>query len=83
MDKDKPTGAYKFRQTLFHKVLIQIEVELLEASGLEKRYVWRDATIIDLLDPAMNSLIMLRHRRHRVEGSQSVIQQLTDLQKAE
>lgn len=53
------TGAYRFRQTaILRRVVVQVEVDL------DGQYGWRDAAMVDLLDRSLNSLTMLRERRH-------------------
>ena len=55
------TGGYRFRKGLRGKSVLQVEEEFTpfwSASGVVKRR-WRDATMIDLADPALRSLIDL------------------------
>ena len=55
------TGGYRFRKGLRGKTVLQVEEEFTpfwSASGVVKRR-WRDATMIDLADPTLRSLIDL------------------------
>ena len=58
------TGKFKFRKTLWGKIVLQIEEEVKpfwSKSGALKRR-WRDATLMDLADPQMRFLIDMRFR---------------------
>ncbi len=60
------TGKFKFRKTLWGKIVLQIEEEVKpfwSKSGALKRR-WRDATLMDLADPQMRTLIDMRFRPH-------------------
>ena len=60
------TGKFKFRKTLWGKIVLQIEDEvkpLWSKSGALKRR-WRDATLMDLADPQMRTLIDMRFKPH-------------------
>ena len=60
------TGKFKFRKTLWGKIVLQIEEEVTpfwSKSGALKRR-WRDATLMDLADPQMRTLIDMRFRPH-------------------
>ena len=62
------TGKFKFRKTLWGKIVLQIEDEVKpfwsrSKPGTLKRR-WRDATLIDLAAPEMRTLIDLRFRPH-------------------
>ena len=60
------TGKFKFRKTLWGRIVLQIEDEVKpfwSKSGALKRR-WRDATLMDLADPQMRFLIDLRFRPH-------------------
>src|SRR5215203_3593109 len=60
------TGKFKFRKTLWGKIVLQIEDEVKpfwSKSGALKRR-WRDATLMDLADPQMRFLIDMRFRPH-------------------
>jgi len=53
------TGGYRFRKGLRGKTVLQVEEEFTpfwSAPGVVKRR-WRDATMIDLADPTLRSLI--------------------------
>jgi hypothetical protein len=55
------TGGYRFRKGLRGKTVLQVEEEFTpfwSASGVVKRR-WRDATMIDLADPTLRSLLDL------------------------
>ena len=55
------TGGYRFRKGLRGKSVLQVEEEFTpfwSASEVVKRR-WRDATMIDLADPTLRSLIDL------------------------
>src|SRR3954462_15612568 len=55
------TGGYRFRKGLLGKTVLQVEEEFTpfwSASEVVKRR-WRDATMIDLADPTLRSLIDL------------------------
>ena len=55
------TGGYRFRKGLRGKTVLQVEEEFTpfwSASEVVKRR-WRDATMIDLADPTLRSLIDL------------------------
>ena len=60
------TGKFKFRKTLWGKIVLQIEdvvKPFWSKSGALKRR-WRDATLMDLADPQMRFLIDMRFRPH-------------------
>ena len=60
------TGKFKFRKTLWGKIVLQIEEEVKpfwSKSGALKRR-WRDATLMDLADPQMRTLIDMRFKPH-------------------
>jgi hypothetical protein len=60
------TGKFKFRKTLWGKIVLQIEDEVKpfwSKSGALKRR-WRDATLMDLADPQMRTLIDMRFKPH-------------------
>ena len=60
------TGKFKFRKTLWGKIVLQIEDEVKpfwSKSGALKRR-WRDATLMDLADPQMRFLIDMRFKSH-------------------
>ena len=54
------TGKFKFRETFWGKVVLQVEDEVRPAwpSNLGRR--WRDATPMDLVTPELRSLLTLR-----------------------
>ena len=60
------TGKFKFRKTLWGKIVLQIEDEVKpfwsKPDALKRR--WRDATLMDLADPQMRYLIDMRFRPH-------------------
>src|SRR3954469_16013599 len=62
------TGKFKFRKTLWGKILLQIEEEVKpfwsrSKPGARKRR-WRDATLMDLAAPEMRPLIDMRFKPH-------------------
>ena len=60
------TGKFRFRKTLWGKIVLQLEEEakpFWSKSGAPKRR-WRDATLMDLADPVMRPLIDMRFRPH-------------------
>ena len=62
------TGKFKFRKTLWGKIVLQIEDEVKpfwsrSKPGTLKRR-WRDATLMDLAAPEMRTLIDMRFRPH-------------------
>jgi hypothetical protein len=60
------TGKFRFRKTLWGKIVLQIEEEVKpfwSKSGALKRR-WRDATLMDLAAPEMRTLIDMRFRPH-------------------
>ena len=62
------TGKFKFRKTLWGKIVLQIEDEVKpfwsrsKPDTLKRR--WRDATLMDLADPQMRFLIDMRFKPH-------------------
>ena len=62
------TGKFKFRKTLWGKIVLQIEEEVKpfwshsKPNSLKPR--WRDATLMDLAAPEMRTLIDMRFRPH-------------------
>ena len=62
------TGKFKFRKTLWGKIVLQIEDEVKpfwsrsQPGALKPR--WRDATLMDLADPQLRFLIDMRFRPH-------------------
>src|SRR5215210_2501727 len=62
------TGKFKFRKTLWGKIVLQLEEEVKpfwsrsQPGALKRR--WRDATLMDLADPQMRFLIDMRFRPH-------------------
>jgi hypothetical protein len=62
------TGKFKFRKTLWGRIVLQVEEEVKpfwrrsKPGPLKRR--WRDATLIDLTAPEMRPLIDLRFRPH-------------------
>ena len=62
------TGKFKFRKTLWGKIVLQIEEEVKpfwsrSAPEARKRR-WRDATLMDLAAPEMRPLIDMRFKPH-------------------
>jgi hypothetical protein len=60
------TGKFKFRKTLWGKIVLQIEDEVKpfwSKSGALKRR-WRDATLMDRAAPEMRPLIYMCSRPH-------------------
>jgi hypothetical protein len=60
------TGKFRFRKTLWGKIVLQIEDEVKpfwsKAGALKRR--WRDATLMDLAAPEMRPLIDMRFKPH-------------------
>ena len=60
------TGKFKFRKTLWGKIVLQVEEEVKpfwsKAGALKRR--WRDAAMMDLADPALRPLIDMRFKPH-------------------
>src|SRR5215212_4778448 len=62
------TGKFRFRKTLWGKIVLQIEEEVKpfwsrsKPGALNRR--WRDATLMDLAAPEMRTLIDMRFRPH-------------------
>ena len=60
------TGKFRFRKTLWGKIVIQIEEEVKpfwsKLGALKPR--WRDATLMDLAAPEMRPLIDMRLKPH-------------------
>jgi hypothetical protein len=62
------TGKFKFRKTLWGKIVLQLEEEVKpfwsrsKPDTLKRR--WRDATLMDLAAPEMRTLIDMRFRPH-------------------
>src|SRR3954469_11571318 len=60
------TGKFKFRKTLWGRIVLQLEEEvkpLWSKPGALKRR-WRDATLMDLAAPEMRPLIDMRFKPH-------------------
>ncbi|HYF53675.1 MAG TPA: hypothetical protein VEA41_05410 [Salinarimonas sp.] len=57
------TGRFTFRRTWRGRIVLQVEEEVKGWSQARRRR-WRDATMVDLAQPEMRSLIDLRHRPH-------------------
>ncbi len=62
------TGKFKFRKTLWGKIVLQIEEEVKPFWSRSKpearKRRWRDATLMDLADSQMRFLIDMRFRPH-------------------
>jgi hypothetical protein len=62
------TGKFRFRKTLWGKIVLQIEEEVKPFWFRSKPEVlkprWRDATLMDLAAPEMRTLIDMRFRPH-------------------
>ena len=62
------TGRFKFRKTLWGKIVLQLEEEVKplwsgsKPKALKRR--WRDAKLMDLADPALRALIDMRFKPH-------------------
>ena len=62
------TGRFKFRKTLWGKIVLQLEEEVKplwsgsKPKALKRR--WRDAKLMDLADPALRPLIDMRFKPH-------------------
>jgi hypothetical protein len=60
------TGKFKFRKTLWGKIVLQLEEEVKlfwsRSKPLKRR--WRDATLMDLAAPELRALIDLRYKPH-------------------
>ena len=60
------TGKYRFRKSLWGKIVLQLEEEVKpfwsKPGALKRR--WRDATLMDLAAPEMRPLIDMRFRPH-------------------
>ena len=62
------TGRFKFRKTLWGKIVLQLEEEVRplwsgsKPKALKRR--WRDAKLMDLADPALRPLIDMRFKPH-------------------
>ena len=62
------TGRFKFRKTLWGKIMLQLEEEVKplwsgsKPKALKRR--WRDAKLMDLADPALRALIDMRFKPH-------------------
>lgn len=59
------TGRFRFRRSLTGSVILQLEHETgalwpLSMAG-RRRHTWRDARIVDLLQPQMHGLLELEH----------------------
>jgi len=58
------TGKFRFRKTLWGKIVLQIEEEMKpfwsKPGALKPR--WRDATLMDLAAPELRALIDMRFR---------------------
>jgi len=62
------TGKFKFRKSLWGKIVLEMEEEVKpfwsrSKPGALKRS-WRDAALMDLAAPEMRSLIDMRFRPH-------------------
>src|SRR5215207_9550731 len=61
-------GKYRFRKTLWGRIVLQIEEEVKPFWVRSKPEVlkprWRDATLMDLAAPEMRPLIDMRFRPH-------------------
>src|SRR4051794_41772588 len=62
------TGKFKFRKTLWGKIVLQIEEEVKpfwsRSNPEARKRRWRDATLMDLAAPEMRTLIDMRFRPH-------------------
>ena len=62
------TGKFKFRKTLWGKIVMQLEEEVKPFWSRSKpearKRRWRDATLMDLADPQMRFLIDMRFKPH-------------------
>ena len=62
------TGKFKFRKTLWGKILLQIEEEVKpfwsRSTPEARKRRWRDATLMDLAAPEMRPLIDMRFKPH-------------------
>ncbi len=62
------TGKFKFRKTLWGKIVLQVEEEVKSfwsrSNPEARKRRWRDATLMDLADPQMRFLIGMRFRPH-------------------
>src|SRR5215212_11384220 len=62
------TGKFKFRKTLWGKIVLQIEEEVKpfwsRSSPEARKRRWRDAILMDLAAPEMRSLIDMRFKPH-------------------
>jgi hypothetical protein len=60
------TGKYRFRKSLWGKIVLQVEEEVKpfwsKPGALKQR--WRDATLMDLAAPEMRPLIDMRFKPH-------------------
>ena len=62
------TGKYRFRKTLWGRIVLQLEEEVKpfwshsKPDALKRR--WRDATLMDLAAPEMRPLIDMRLKPH-------------------
>ena len=60
------TGKYRFRKSLWGKIVLQLEEEVKpfwsKPGALKRR--WRDATLMDLAAPEMRPLIDMRFKPH-------------------
>src|SRR3954464_8154849 len=69
------TGRFKFRKTLWGKIVLQVEEEVKplwsrsKPNALKRR--WRDAKLMDLADPALRPLIDMRFKPHLTARSAS------------
>ena len=69
------TGRFKFRKTLWGKIMLQLEEEVKplwsrsKPNALKRR--WRDAKLMDLADPALRPLIDMRSKPHLTVRSAS------------
>ena len=62
------TGKFKFRKTLWGKIVLQVEDEVKpfwsRSNPEARKRRWRDATLMDLAAPEMRTLIDMRFRPH-------------------
>ena len=62
------TGKFKFRKTLWGKIVLQIEEEVKpfwsRSTPEARKRRWRDATLMDLAAPEMRPLIDMRFKPH-------------------
>ena len=81
------TGRFKFRKTLWGKIVLQLEEEVKplwsrsKPNALKRR--WRDAKLMDLADPAMRALIDMRFKPHLTARSMGLEAGLATSEQAE